>query len=401
MIARIYLPLFLLILLTDAYIYRQMIRPRWRSRWVAVLWFTVTAVMIAVASDLSTSSDFLPENATPTLIFLFVLGVLYMPKALIAGGHLVGRAIVKFTGHRRALSSLPRWGACIGALFGLAGIYILVYGILVEFNKIDVRRVDYTSPDLPAAFDGYRIALFSDAHVGNYPPGEGTVLAAAVDSMLSMHADAIFFLGDIQNVRPSEISVHTDLLGRLQAPDGVYAILGNHDYAHYIEGTAKEKLGIEAMTKRLLRGMGWNLLLNEHVMLHHGGDSIALAGMEGNEGRGEDHSFPIWEKTVEGIGDSLFTIMLVHNPKCWKKYVVPNDLAALTLSGHTHGGQVKVLGFSTTTLLYDEDDGMYEHKGKHLFVSKGIGALIPMRFGVTGEVVQLTLHKKETTHQKQ
>ena len=204
----------------------------------------------------------------------------------------------------------------------------------------------------------------------------------------------------MQNTRPSEIEKHKALLGRLKAPDGIFAILGNHDYAHYMDGTDKEKLGSEAMTKSILRGLGWHLLLNEHTMLYHQADSIALAGMEGNEGQGEDHGYPIWEKTTGGIADSLFTIMLVHNPNYWRKYVIPNDLAQLTLSGHTHGGQVRLMGVSTTTLIYDEDDGMYEQGDKSLFVTRGIGALIPLRFGVTGEVVLLTLHKKETTHQQ-
>ena len=263
------------------------------------------------------------------------------------------------------------------------------------YNKFEVRHVDYWSSQLPVGFDGYRIALFSDIHVGSYMAASAPVLSAVVNSLNAMKADAVFFLGDIQNTRPEEIEKKLPVLSRLHAPDGVFSVMGNHDYSHYIGGTRAEKLAVEEKTKNLQRQMGWRLLLNENLLLRHGGDSIALAGMEGNDGKGEDHGLGIWEKAVDGIPPGLFTIMMVHNPNFWRKYVVPYTKVPLTLSGHTHGGQVSLLGFSFTKLFYSEDDGEYDIGDQHIFVTRGVGGLIPLRFNVTGEIVLLTLHKKQ------
>ena len=198
--------------------------------------------------------------------------------------------------------------------------------------------------------------------------------------------------GDLQNTRPEEIQEHKPVLSRLKAPDGVYSILGNHDYSHYIGGTREEKLAAEKKTQRMEREMGWRLLLNESTIIHHGGDSIYLAGMKGNDGKGEDHDTPNYENTIKDIPKGVFSIMLLHNPRYWKPYVIePSDIP-LTLSGHTHGGQVNLFGMTTSSLVFDEYDGMYEVDGRHLYVSRGLGGLIPMRFNVTGEVVLLTLH---------
>ena len=121
-----------------------------------------------------------------------------------------------------ALGLIPAWSTVYGSFFG--------------FQELEVNRVDCYFDDLPKGFDGYRIALFSDAHVGSYTGGDSLVLERAVDSLLAMKADAIFFLGDLQNIGPWEIKEKATLLSRLTAPDGVYSILGNHDYSAYQGG---------------------------------------------------------------------------------------------------------------------------------------------------------------------
>ena len=389
MIARAFLLFVLIILLPDIYLYRRWLRPHAHGRqWLTLIWWSLTAVMLLATCLLATTRDFTPHPKTPLNVYLLVMGVFTLPKLLLMLADWVGRVLRHFTHGRR------NWGVPVGIALGFLSVFITIYGSTSGFNKFEVKRVDYVSADLPKGFDGYCIAVWSDAHVGNYTGSKAHVLRDAIDSLNAMRPDVIFFLGDLQNVGPDEIEACLPELSRLSAPDGVYSVLGNHDYSKYLGGSREEKFAAEKRTQDLQRQMGWRLLMNEHTQLRHGGDSIVLAGMEGNEEKDQDHGFAIWEKAVEGIPPGMFTIMLAHNPLHWQNYIIPNTDVHLTLSGHTHGGQVRIFGLSTTNLMFPEDDGMYEREGKHLFVSRGLGALIPLRFNVTGEVALLTLHQQ-------
>ena len=116
--------------------------------------------------------------------------------------------------------------------------------------------------------------------------------------------------------------------------------------------------------------------------------------MEGNEEWNTDHGYGRPEIALDGVGEGAFSIMLLHNPKRWRQHILPDTDVQLTLSGHTHGGQVKVLGLSVTSFGYTESEGMYERGGRHLYVNRGIGGLIPLRFNVKGEVTLITMHHR-------
>ena len=388
MIAR-FLPLFiLLILLPDFYLYRQLVARRTQSVPLRVAWWIPTVVLTIYTIILFFSTNFIPENPRLLNFYLLVLGVFTLPKVLLAISLWVGEWIGKKR-HWRHHYALP-----VGMVLGLIPAWSTVYGSFFGFQELEVNRVDCYFDDLPKGFDGYRIALFSDAHVGSYTGGDSLVLERAVDSLLAMKADAIFFLGDLQNIGPWEIKEKATLLSRLTAPDGVYSILGNHDYSAYQGGGFRRKLAQEKQTEQAERELGWQLLLNENTVLRHNGDSIMLCGMEGNEKKGADHGIGLIHKALEGVGDNHFAILLAHNPKIWRKYALPLSTAQLTLSGHTHGGQMGIFGVTTTSPFYSENGGLYEEGNRKLFVTKGVGALIPMRFNVPGEVVLLTLHRQ-------
>ena len=386
MIARAFLMFVAVIVLPDLSIYQHCIS-RYSWRW-KVVWWLQTLAMLVYTFWLANQPDFTPHPQTSLNIYLFIFGVYVIPKLLIVICAVLG------SGVRKLFHSQRNWGFIVGCLLAVLSIYVTVYGSTIGFNKFVVKRVDFSSPRIPEEFDGYRIVLFSDAHVGSYTGKSRKVLTDAVDSMLALKPDAIFFLGDIQNTRPEEMEEHVPTLSRLKATDGVFSILGNHDYSKYIGGTMEEKLSAEERTKKYQRDMGWHLLLNEHFSIHHGKDSIVLAGMQGNEQLGVERGVANFENTISGIQPGAFTIMLAHNPKHWRKSVVPYIDAPLTISGHTHGGQIRLFGLSTTTFGFTEDYGMYELDGKKLYVTAGLGALIPLRYNVTGEVVLLTLHKE-------
>lgn len=279
------------------------------------------------------------------------------------------------------------------------------YGSHDGFEQLQVRHMEYASADLPAAFDGYRIVQFSDAHVGTYTGGRQWLLARAVDSINAQHPDAIVFTGDLQNVWPDELTPHIAMLSRLHARDGVFSVLGNHDYAVYQDCNEAEKLRHCRETIEAERRMGWALLLNEHRIVRRDTDSIVIAGME-NWGktkrmprRGDvcQTLFGLVPRLSQGNnkeGGEPFIVMLQHDPTAWRLHILPECHAQLTLSGHTHGGQFSVFGWSPASLAYDEWKGEHRQGNRSLFVSTGLGALIPFRLGMPGEIVVITLRKK-------
>lgn len=391
MIARHLLLFLLLILIPDWYLYRRYITRPNVKLWVRLMWWAVTGAMIAYTGCLAVCQDFAPHPPLMLNIYLVILGVLILPKAFLALGDFL-QSLTRRKGKRKRPVG---WGLGLGVVLAFLSIYITIYGFTLGYSKFQVTRIDYESADLPDAFDGYRIAVLSDAHVGSYDGPLNHLLDEAVDSMMAGKPDVVFFLGDLQNVWPEEIDNHAGQLRRLKAPDGVLSILGNHDYSFYIGGSETRHAKSEKKTKDAEERLGWKLLLNEHTVIHRGGDSIVVAGMEGNEEKDTDHGYPHCDWAMQGVGQDAFTIMLVHNPKWWRKQVLPESHAQLTMSGHTHGGQVGVDGFNATSFTYPESDGMYEQDGRHLYVSRGLGAMIPLRFGITGEVVLMTLHKKK------
>ena len=281
--------------------------------------------------------------------------------------------------------------ACTIIIWALTG-----YGFLFGFQQFEVCHVEFASADLPEAFDGYRIVQFSDAHVGSMTGSRQWMVQRAVDSMNAQHADAIVFTGDMQNIWPDELTQQSSYFRQLKAKDGVFAVLGNHDYDVYQNCDEEEKTRNCAKTVKALRDMGFDLLLNEHRIVRRDSDSIVIAGMEnwGTKKRMPRKGDVIKTLTGITISPSPFIVMLQHDPSCWREKILPECNAQLTLSGHTHGGQISLFGWSPVAMSYSEWGGMTYEGTRAIFVSTGLGALIPFRFGLPGEIVVITLRKK-------
>lgn len=145
--------------------------------------------------------------------------------------------------------------------------------------------------------------------------------------------------------------------------------------------------------QRRERSFGWNLLINNHDIIHRKKDSIAIIGVE-NDGRPPFPSLGDLPKATKGIGKGTFSILLSHDPTHWRREVLPKTDIQLTLSGHTHAGQFKVFGWSPVAFVYDEWSGAYSEGKQILNVSDGIGAVMfPFRFGAWPEVNVITLKK--------
>ena len=136
-------------------------------------------------------------------------------------------------------------------------------------------RVTISSDELPSGFDGYRIVQISDIHSGSWT-GNGAALQKAVNLINAQHADLVLFTGDLVNNVATELDEFIPILEQIKGKDGVYSVLGNHDYSPYIKWETEEaqEANLNSL-KSKQAAMGWKILNNDHVILHHHGDSIA------------------------------------------------------------------------------------------------------------------------------
>ncbi len=384
MIARIIIPVVLAILLSDLYIDRLYFRrhPR-RCQWRRLLWWLPGTVMLAYSAALACVPNFVPDNLLWVNLYMVAMALLVVPKVIFALCSGIGRLCRRLTGGRR------NWGNGVAGVLIAAVWYVLGYGFTAGFEKFEVKRIDLYFDNLPPAFDGYRIVHFTDAHVGTLVSRDVQLLKRDLDSINAQQADLIVFTGDLQNTQPKEIYPVRQLLASLRARDGVVSVLGNHDYSKYIHAAPAVEAANRAETIACQRQCGWRVLLNEHIALHRGRDSMVIAGAQNY---GDPDSADI-QGTLSGVDRHAFTVMLQHNPAAWGKTIVPTHRVELTLSGHTHGGQMAVCGWRPTRLTYAEDYGHYERGGSQLYVSSGLGGLVPFRFGLPAEIAVITLHK--------
>lgn len=386
MIARIFIFIILATLLPDIYVYRRYLRHRFDlTPWQHMLWWLPGAAMTAMTVVYAMIDDFAPANLTWFNIYLFMLCLIVVPKLLFVVASLAGRLVRRMFGLRR------NWGNYVGLVLVLGELYVLFTGTMVGNDRLRVRRVTLEFADLPAAFDGYRIVQFSDIHLGSM---RAELLSRAVAEMNSLHPDMVVFTGDIQNMRPQELAPHAPTLARLRARDGVYSVLGNHDYTQYVPKLPeRQKRENERLTRSFQTGLGWNLLLNDRCILRRGTDSLVIAGEENDGLPPFPHKADI-AKTLHGIGSRSFVVMLQHDPSAWRRSILPDSRVQLTLSGHTHGGQMSLFGLRPTELVGKEDAGLYREGTRMLYVSTGLGGFVPFRFHMDPEVVEITLKRK-------
>lgn len=383
MIARISIIILLVTLLPDIYMYRRYVKRRLGNVWARIAWWLPTLLITVSTIGVSLTRDFAPHNLTLFNTYLFITALVVLPKLTFVLCSLAGRLA------RRMLKLRRNWGNYVGLVLVLAELYILFHGTMVGTDRLNVRQVTIEFDDLPKAFDGYRIAQFTDVHLGSM---KDELMLRAVTAIDDMRPDLIVFTGDIQNMGPDELPRFAQTLKRLKAKDGVMSVLGNHDYSHYVNVSPEEALRNERLTRDFETSVGWQLLLNDNRIVRRGSDSIVIAGGE-NDGRPPFPAKADLKKAMRGIHAKSFVVMLQHDPSAWRRHILPQTNAQLTLSGHTHGGQISLFGLRPTELVGKEDDGLYVEGKRKLFVSTGLGGFVPFRFYMNPEVVEITLKK--------
>lgn len=379
MIIAIIIFFILLIIIPDIWLWRRYIRNT-SSAVLKIVWW-LPSLFSLVFLCLWFAGFF--SNLLIKIFFSIVLALAF-PKGIFMLFSLAG-----LCAGRRVRRALNIAGAALAAVVCLCALYGLTFGT----RRLEVREVTLTFANLPEAFDGYRIVHISDLHVGTFG-GDNAYLERLVERVNALDADAILFTGDIINTKPSELPPHAAVLSRLEARDGVWSVLGNHDYCEYARYETEEETAAARMQViGTERQMGWRLLLNENGMVERDGERIAIIGVE-NTSRPPYPSYGDLKKARNGIPEDMFTVLMTHDPTHWRREVLPGKGADLTLSGHTHAMQFEVLGFSPSSWTYAEWGGVYREGGVMLNVSKGAGGTIPFRFGAWPEVTVLTLRRE-------
>lgn len=260
------------------------------------------------------------------------------------------------------------------------GALVMGYAFAVEPNWLRVDRLAVESTRLPSSFAGYRIVQMSDLHLYRFNSSEK--IRSAVDLALGLKPDLVVLTGDfVSSLREGEASELTRELSRLTAPDGVYAVLGNHDM-----------WTDSAVVTAALERANITVLNNRAVPLRRGMDTLFLAGLG-----------DVWEDqanlplALNGIPDSAPVVMLVHEPD-YADVVSRDPRVILQLSGHVHGGQVRFPGLQplVTPLLGKKYmEGLYQVNDMQLYITRGVGVTFPpFRLFCRPEVSLLVLMEK-------
>ena len=290
------------------------------------------------------------------------------------------------------------WKVGLGAAAVL--LTALLYGFIFGWRRIVVRTATCRSTLLPDDFDSYRIVHLSDLHIGTFLRNPAFIDSLA-DAVNGQHPDMVVFTGDLVNVSAIELLPFRKTLSAISAPDGVYSVMGNHDYCMYAQDCTHRVHGrsitVAERDRMLLQymedKMGWRMLMNENVVIKRGKSSIAVVGVE-NIGKPPFKSFGNLAKALTGLPEGMFKILLSHDPTHWRCGVLNKTDIALTLSGHTHAGQVRLGRFSPAKWAYNEWGGSYVEGNSMLHVSPGIGGTVPFRFGAWPEINVVVLKKK-------
>ena len=313
------------------------------------------------------------------------------------------------------------------AALGMMAVWLILFCWGYFFGRYfhEVKSVTIACKGLPKAYDGFRIVHISDLHLDGWKGHEDELLGI-VNEINALKPDAIVFTGDLVSLDESELKPFIPILSKLESPNGVVSIMGNHDYIPYNRSLSDKDRAykISDLQRMQREDLGWHLLLNDNcpVFPHKsraefgstsnlgsgsaefGSDSSVFGGIPG--GRGvyfigcENQSMGIHhiitrgdlKKALEGT-EGHYPIILTHDPTHWRGEIVKGG-PSLTLSGHTHAGQFRVLGWSVARFIYDEYDGLYTDGDHNLYVNIGLGGTMPMRIGATPEITLLTLKSK-------
>jgi predicted MPP superfamily phosphohydrolase len=398
--------LFVIIAIVELYSF-QVIKTVTKSKWILIVYAVISvAAIVFITYELMKFDRSVGQTKT-TLITLGLLLLVLLPKLVLTfvllledvTRILIG-TVTHFMGHNSD-SFLPERRKFVSQVaIGLAAVPFLslIYGMTIGKYNYKVIRQTLFFPDLPDAFDGFKITQISDIHSGSFD--DENKIRYAIDLINEQESDLLLFTGDIVNAKADEMHPWIDIFKGIKKHEyGKYSVLGNHDYGAYLDWKSeKAKAENFVAIKDLHRQIDFKLMLNENVKIKKGKDEIALIGVE-NWGKhfGE---FGDINKASENLIATDFKILMSHDPSHWE-YIVkrhPKNIQ-LTLSGHTHGMQfgIEIPGYfkwSLAKYIYKQWAGLYEEFGRYVYVNRGFGFhAYPGRVGIMPEITVFELKK--------
>lgn len=244
-------------------------------------------------------------------------------------------------------------------------------------RRARIRRVDVPIEGLPAPLHGFTIAQVTDVHVG--ATIKRPYVERIVEAVNALQPDMVAVTGDLVDGSVARLAPHTEPLKRLTSRYGTYFVTGNHEYYSGAHAWIEE-----------MRRLGLSVLLNEHVVLEHGGAKLVVAGVTDLSAHHFDASHRTDpEGAVAGAPDDAIRILLAHQPR--SAIAASKAGYHLQLSGHTHGGQFFPWNY-VVRLFQPFTTGLYRLGGLWLYVSRGTGYWgPPKRFGAPSEITCLRL----------
>jgi predicted MPP superfamily phosphohydrolase len=287
----------------------------------------------------------------------------------------------------------------------IASIVMMLYisGMFFWVNDYKLEKIELPVKNLPQAFDGYKVVQISDFHLGGFLNDKP--MKDIVTMVNEQDPDVILFTGDMVSFTSAEVFPFEEEMKQFSAKDGIYSILGNHDYGEYTRWDSPEDK--ELNDKELFEfydRLGWNLLRNQNEVLRRDSSSIALIGVENWSQTKRFGKKGDLRKAYTGTDSVPFKILMSHDPSHWDGEV--NTIypqIALTLSGHTHAFQFAIengsVKWSPASLLFEEWGGLYEkvHENgekQYLYVNRGAGTLgYPGRIFTRPEITLIVLRR--------
>ncbi|WP_281310616.1 metallophosphoesterase [Flavobacterium flavigenum] len=396
-----------LFLLIEFYSY-QAFRTLIKLRWVLIAYQVISVLLLVFIVYSFTQFDRSVGQTKYTMFTMGLMLMVYVPKIVITlilfGEDIfrIGASILNYFMYNAPRKEMmPERRKFVSQLaLGLAAVPFLslIYGIFEGKYNFKVFKQTIFFPDLPDAFDGFKITQISDVHSGSFDNAEK--INYAIDLINEQDSDMILFTGDIVNTHAKEMDAWLSTFNRIKEYKyGKFSILGNHDYGEYVTWPSqKEKDENFKAIKNLYGQIGFKLMLNEHTYIQKGKDKIALIGVE-NWGVNFKKAGDL-NKASQHVDQHDFKILMSHDPSHWDAEIKdhPKNFH-LTLSGHTHGMQfgIEIPGYfkwSLAQYIYKQWAGLYESLGRYIYVNRGFGFhAYPGRVGIMPEITVIELKK--------
>jgi predicted MPP superfamily phosphohydrolase len=394
-------------LLIEFYSY-QALRTLIKLRWVLITYQVISVLLLVFIVYSFTQFDRSVGQTSYTMFTMGLMLMVYVPKIVITlilfGEDIfrIGASILNYFMYNAPRKEImPERRKFISQVaLGLAAVPFLslIYGIFEGKYNFKVFRQTIFFPDLPDAFDGFKITQISDVHSGSFDNTEK--INYAIDLINQQESDMILFTGDIVNTHAKEMHPWIDVFNRIKDYKyGKFSILGNHDYGEYVTWPSKKQKDENFQAIKDLYGqIGFKLMLNEHAYIQKGNDKIALIGVE-NWGVNFQKAGDL-NKASAGVAQDDFKILMSHDPSHWDAEIKehPKNFH-LTFAGHTHGMQfgIEIPGYfkwSLAQYIYKQWAGLYENLGRYIYVNRGFGFhAYPGRVGIMPEITVIELKK--------